>query len=346
MKQDDKLITSFTAFAGCGAKLSPAFLDKALCGLIQPVYPQVLSDFSHSEDCGVYQVSEDLAIVSTLDFFPPMCDDSFDFGRIAAANALSDIYSMGATPHTALSIVCFPEATLDISLLKEIMRGAMDALVEAGVALVGGHSIKDSDVKFGLSINGSIHPDKILRNNTHKSDEVFILTKPIGVGIINTASRAHMATKEEEEDSLSLMMTLNKASSEVISEFDVTSCTDITGFGLLGHVCEMALENSIGITIESTKVPLLNGALKWATMGLLPGAAYTNYEARSPFIEGLEEIPDPLNHILFDPQTSGGLLFSISKEKEQEVLEALQLRKVEGYTIGYSDETHSGVKVI
>ncbi len=184
-----------------------------------------------------------------------MCDDAFTFGRIAAANALSDIYSMGACPITALSIVCFPETSVDISVLKEILRGAMDALIEAETALVGGHSIKDNEVKFGLSITGTIHPDEILKNNTHTHNEVLILTKPIGVGIVNTASRAGMATKEQERHALSTMMRLNKSAYEVIREFNVTSCTDITGFGLLGHACEMAIDNPLDY-YRLFKVPL------------------------------------------------------------------------------------------
>ena len=193
MKQDNPSLTSFTAFAGCGAKLGPEFLDKALCELTQPIYPDVLSDFSHAEDCGVYKISDEVAMVNTLDFFPPMCDDPFSFGRIAAANALSDIYSMGATPITALSIVCFPETSMDISVLKDILKGALDALIEAKVALVGGHSIKDTDVKFGLSITGTIHPMKILKNNTHKDKSRIscfsikhILIIPSKYGNINT----------------------------------------------------------------------------------------------------------------------------------------------------------------
>lgn len=346
MNQQDNALTSFTAFAGCGAKLGPEFLDKALCDLTQPKNPNVLSDFSHAEDCGVYQVSEDIAIVSTLDFFPPMCDDPFSFGRIAAANALSDIYAMGASPITALSIVCFPESSVDISVLKEILRGGMDALIEAGTTLVGGHSIKDTDIKFGLSINGTIHPKKILKNNTHRDHEVLILTKPIGVGIINTAVRAKMATIQQEKEALSLMMTLNKSAYEVIKEFDVTSCTDVTGFGLLGHVCEMAIDNPIGITIDSSKVPLIDGAFEWASMGLLPGAAYTNFEYRAPFVSGIEDIKDPLNYILFDPQTSGGLLFSVDASLEDKVLRKLKEKGVQGCTVGFTDESSSGVRVM
>ncbi len=346
MSQTDKELTSFTAFAGCGAKLGPQFLDKALCDLTQPKNPRVLSDFSHAEDCGVYQVSEDIAIVSTLDFFPPMCDDPFTFGRIAAANALSDIYSMGATPDTALSIVCFPESTVDISVLKEILRGGMDALHEAGTTLVGGHSIKDREVKFGLSVNGTVHPKKILQNNTHTRNEVLILTKPIGVGIINTAVMAKMASDEQRLRAHTLMMTLNKDAYEVIKEFNVTSCTDVTGFGLLGHVCEMAIDNPIGITIDSTKVPIIEGAFNFASMGLLPGNAYTNYEYRGKFVSGIEDIEDPLNYILFDPQTSGGLLFSVDASLETQVLHRLKERGVEGATIGYTDTSRGGVRVI
>lgn len=338
-------LTQFSRFAGCGAKLGPGLLDKALCGLTQPKYPNLISDFSHAEDCGVYRLTDTIALVQTIDFFPPVCDDPWTFGRIAAANALSDIYAMGATPVSAVSVVCFPEEILDISYLRKIMEGAMDALVESGTALVGGHSVRDSEVKFGLSVNGTIHPDRVLQNNTWHDGDVLILTKPIGVGLVNTAARAAIASEEEERQALESMMQLNKGAAEVLSQFPVSACTDVTGFGLLGHACEMASDNPVGAVIDVDKVPLFPKVAEYADMGLIPAGAYTNIEFRSRFVDGYAQLEDAMRYVLFDPQTSGGLLAAVPQKSVSAVLSALRKKGIDAAVIGYTDKTLTGLSV-
>jgi selenide,water dikinase len=345
---DDKVVrlTQYSRFAGCGAKLGPGLLDKALCGLSQPEYPGLISDFSHAEDCGVYRVTDELAIVQTIDFFPPVCDDPWIFGRVAAANALSDIYAMGAKPLTAVSVVCFPEELLDISYLRKIMEGAMDALVESGTALVGGHSVRDQEVKFGLCVNGTIHPDRVLKNNSWNDGDVLLITKPIGVGLVNTAARAAIAPSDEEKSALDSMMRLNRDAAEVLKNFPVSACTDVTGFGLLGHLCEMADGNDAGVVLESTKVPLFPHVREYAAMGLIPAGAYTNSEFRSRFVKGLDDLTEEMRFVLFDPQTSGGLLAAVPHSVAQDAIEALAKRGVEASVIGFVDGNLDGVQVL
>jgi len=316
-------LTEFSQFAGCGAKLGPGLLDKALCNLKQPAYPNLISDFSHAEDSGVYRLTDELALVQTVDFFPPVCDDPWMFGRIAAANALSDIYAMGADPVTAVSIVCFPERKLDISYLRKIMEGALDALVEAQTALVGGHSIRDNEVKFGLCVNGTIHPDRVLYNNSWRVGDSLILTKPLGSGIVNNAARASLAGEGEERSVLESMMRLNRDASQVLREFSVSACTDITGFGLLGHLCEMGADTGLRAAVELSALPLFPHVVSYAEMGLVPAGAYTNIEYRGRFIANLAEVDDAMRSVLFCPETSGGLLAALPESECEKALTAL-----------------------
>jgi selenide,water dikinase len=340
MTQDPKEVrlTQFSKFAGCGAKLGPALLDKALCGLQQPAYPNLISDFSHAEDCGVYRLTDEIALVQTIDFFPPVCDDPWTFGRIAAANALSDIYAMGATPVSAVSVVCFPEEQLDIMYLRKIMEGALDALIEAGAPLVGGHTVRDHEVKFGLSVNGTIHPDQVLENHGWHADEVLILTKPIGTMIINTASRAGMATEIQEQQALQSMMGLNRQAAEVLRTFPVSACTDVTGFGLFGHLCEMAQDSDIGVRIDVSAIPIISGTVDHASMGLIPAGAYTNIAFRSPCIGKLELLDDTMRHVFFSPETSGGLLFTVPQQEADAVIQSLKEHEIMASIIGYTTE--------
>ncbi len=342
---DEIKLTQFSRFAGCGAKLGPGLLDKALCGLGQPAYPELLADFQHAEDAGVYRLTPELALVQTIDFFPPVCDDPWTFGRIAAANALSDIYAMGATPVTAVSVVCFPEEALDIMHLRKIMEGAMDALIESRTALVGGHSIRDTEVKFGLCVNGTIHPDKILRNNTWRSDEALILTKPVGVGIMNTAARAGIASQAESELALQSMQKLNRTAAAILARYPVSACTDVTGFGLLGHACEMAADNLIGAVIDSNLVPYLTHIYDYEEMGLIPACAYTNRAYRSSFVKGIGSLSEIKQFVLFDPQTSGGLLASVPKQLASELVVALHEAGVDAAVIGYTEAALQGLHV-
>lgn len=343
---DDIKLTTMTKFAGCGAKLGPGLLDRALCGLTQPTYPNLMVDFTTSDDAGVYKISEDQALVNTLDFFPPIVDDPYAFGQIATANALSDVYAMGAKPITAMSIVGFPLQKIDISILRKITEGSMDKLKEAGVPLVGGHSIQDEELKFGLSVSGLVHPDKVLVNNKPELDDVVILTKPLGTGTINTALKRGLASEESIEASMVSMCRLNRYASEIITEFDVKCCTDVTGFGLVGHSCEMISGSGLGLEIDFNSLKLLPGALDCVKKGAVPGGTKKNMEFRGSFVENLDSLDECIKSIIFDPQTSGGLLFTINKVQANDILNRLKDDSIDAYIVGKITNNSNKITVI
>ncbi|MCF6334774.1 MAG: selenide, water dikinase SelD [Spirochaetales bacterium] len=317
-------LTKYTKFAGCGAKLGPGTLDKALCGLKQPEYENLIADFKTSEDAGIYKVSEDIALIQTIDFFPPIVNDPFTFGQIAAANALSDVYAMGGRPITALSVVGYPKDTLAMEHLRKIMDGGLDKLIEAGAALVGGHSLDDPELKFGYAVTGVIHPDKVLRNNTLKPGETLILTKPLGTGTINTAMRAGKASETSITAAAASMTTLNKTASEIIQNYPVSACTDVTGFGLLGHACEMMSGTDAGIKINFKSINLFPDTMKYIAEKHIPGGTGRNKRYRMSFIDKADEIKKDILYTLFDPQTSGGLLVAVPNEFVNEILKKLE----------------------
>jgi len=276
-----------------------------------------------AEDAGVYKLTNELAIIQTLDFFTPIVDDPYVFGQIAAANALSDVYAMGGKPLTALNIVCFPQKTMDLSVLGEVLKGGLDKLHEAETILVGGHTIEDPELKYGLSLSGTIHPSKVILNNGARAGDKLILTKPLGTGIISTALKGGMASKEAVARITSSMATLNRKASELMQETGVNACTDVTGFGLLGHTAEMVADTEVGMIIHSTSVPFFPEAKELARQGLLPGGLHRNREFRKNMVEIATEVPEYLADIMYDPQTSGGLLISVSAEKATALLERL-----------------------
>jgi len=259
----------------------------------------------------VYRISDDLAIVQTLDFFTPIVDDPYTFGQVSAANALSDVYAMGGKPLTAMNIVCFPVNTMDISVLTEILTGGIDKLHEAGVTLVGGHSVEDKELKYGLSVTGTIHPERVIFNTGARAGDKLILTKPLGTGIINTALKGGMATEESVAKSVNCMVALNRKASELMLTADVHACTDVTGFGLLGHACEMLEGNDVGMVIDSSNVPYFPEIVEFSEMGMIPGGLHRNREFRINSVEFDPGIPRFMVDVLFDPQTSGGLLISV-----------------------------------
>lgn len=327
-------LTEFTQFSGCGAKLGPQFLDKVLCGLSQPQYPNILADFKTSDDAGIYKVNESTALVQTLDFFPPIVDDPYLFGQIAAANSLSDVYAMGGKPITAMSIVCFPKDVIDMSHLRAIMDGGMSKLIEAGTALVGGHSIEDKEVKFGFSVTGLVHPSGVLLNNNPKIGDALILTKPIGTGIINTALRADEVSSVSLNAATEAMVTLNKVAAEVCSAFTVSACTDITGFGLLGHAAEMVQEGTVGFAIDFEAIPLLPEVKKYVEIGLIPAGTYRNKEYRKKSVSNFDSLSLDTVDLLFDPQTSGGLLVSVKSNEANSLVRQLRDKGVHASCIG------------
>jgi len=297
--------------------------------------PNLIVGMERADDAGVYKLSEDLAIIQTVDFFTPIVDDPYMFGQIAAANALSDVYAMGGKPLTAMNIVCFPAKTMDISILREILKGGLDKIREAGATLVGGHSVEDSELKYGLSVTGIIHPSKVLTNVGAEAGDRLILTKPLGTGIINTAIKAGMADEKSIEMVTNYMAGLNNTASEVMQELGVSACTDVTGFGLLGHAFEMIQGTGKGIIIHASKVPVFPGALKFAETGLVPGGTYRNRDFRIHQVDVDPGVSPYLLDILFDPQTSGGLLIAVPEEKAEKMVRRLKERGIEeAATIG------------
>lgn len=339
-------LTKYTKFAGCGAKLGPGLLDKALCGLTQPEYPALIADYKTSEDAGIYKLNDNTALIQTVDFFPPIVDDPYTFGQITAANALSDVYAMGGNPITAMSIVGFPKDTLDLEHLRKMMEGGMDKLIGAGTALVGGHSLEDEEVKFGFAVTGIIDPAKVLRNNTVKPREVLILTKPIGTGAVNTALRAEMVSKQALDEAVKAMTTLNKSAAEIISGYPVSACTDVTGFGLAGHGCEMIIGSNTGIRFNMKDIRLFPDTRDYLSMGLIPAGTYRNKDYRLKFIVNHEKLESLTLDILFDPQTSGGLLFSVPGKYAEEIIKRLEDSGLTPSIAGETTENRETIEIV
>ena len=291
--------------------------------------PNLIVGLERADDAGVYKLSEDLALIQTVDFFTPIVDDPHSFGQIAVANALSDVYAMGGQPLTAMNIVCFPIKTMDLSVLREILKGGLEKMKEAGLTLVGGHSIEDAELKYGLSVTGTIHPSRVVTNVGAHAGDRLILTKPLGTGIINTAIKGGMAKKESITMVTDYMTRLNKTASETMQEIGVHACTDVTGFGLLGHAFEMIQGTGKGIIFHCSSVPLFPGALDFAEMGLVPGGTYRNREFRIHQVDIDPAVSPFLMDILFDPQTSGGLLIAVPGEKTEKMLRRLHEKGID-----------------
>lgn len=276
-----------------------------------------------ADDAGVYKISEELAIIQTVDYFTPIVDDAYSFGQIAAANALSDIYAMGGVPKTAMNLVGFPLKQMEISILRQVIQGGLDKLKEADVVLLGGHSVEDSEMKYGLSVTGFVHPEKVLTKKNLKSGDLLVLTKPLGTGVINTAIKGGMASEAIIKDVTRMMAELNRAAAEVMKQFSVHACTDITGYGLLGHLAEMVEDSGMALRLESRKIPILPEAMDYAGMGMMPAGAFKNKEFRLHMIEFSSEIDPLIQDILFDPQTSGGLLICVKREQADDLVNKL-----------------------
>jgi selenide, water dikinase len=271
----------------------------------------------------VYRILPDLAMIQTVDFFTPIVDDPFDFGRISAANAISDIYAMGGTPKTAMNLVAFPSQQMDIAILREIIQGGLDKMKEAGVVLVGGHSIEDKELKYGLSVTGFVHPDRVLTKRNLKAGDLLILTKPLGTGIINTAIKGGLADKALIESVTEIMAELNRIPALIMSRYPVHACTDITGFGLIGHLAEMVEGSGCGVTLFSRAIPVIPEAIPFADMGMVPAGAYRNRGFREFMVDLHGDASRSLIDILFDPQTSGGLLISSAPGDAKNMLNEL-----------------------
>lgn len=332
MKDDIKL-TQMVAASGWASKIGPEALAQVLCHLPKVTNSNLLVGLDSSDDAAVYKLSEELAIIQTLDFFTPVVDDPYMFGQIAAANSLSDVYAMGGIPILALNIVCFPTC-LDMNILGEILRGGADKVIEAGAVTVGGHSIDDKEPKYGLSVTGTVHPSKVLANKGAKPGDILILTKPIGSGIINTAIKGEIASEKHIDNVIEIMATLNKYGAEIAREYKINACTDITGFGLAGHGYEMASSSNVSIHITSKNLKFIDGAVEYAKMGLIPAGTYRNKKYLEPNYT-CEISEEYLLDLIFDPQTSGGLLYSISEEEGIKLNEELIANKIDSAIIGY-----------
>lgn len=297
-----------------------------------------------SDDAAVYKLNDEMATIQTLDFFTPIVDDPYTFGQIAAANSLSDVYAMGGKPIVALNIVCFPNC-LNMNILGEILRGGADKVLEAGAVIVGGHTVQDDEPKYGLSVTGIVHPDKVLKNYGSETGDILILTKPIGLGIINTAIKAKIASKEAYEKAVKVMAYLNKYAGEIITDYNITSCTDITGFSLIGHAYEMAEPSKKTFRIFKDAIPFIKEAKEYASMGLIPAGCYEN----KIYLEGkylLKNVESWMEDILFDPQTSGGLLISCKEKDYIDILTRLEKLEVESSVIGRVEDFNDAYIVV
>jgi len=335
MEQQTVKLTALSSKGGCGCKIGPADLGQVVRSLpLAKPNPNLLVGLDTSDDAGVYKLNDELAIVQTVDFFTPIVDDPYSFGQIAAANAISDIYAMGGTPLTALNIVAFPITALDKQILADIMRGAADKAAEAGVTIVGGHSIDDKEPKFGMAVTGVIHPEQVKANSGAQLGDKLILTKPIGVGIMTTSLKNNQLSQDEIDRVTKVMSTLNKQAAEIMRAYTVHACTDVTGFGLLGHLLEMAKGSDVEVAVHRDKVPVLPRTRELADLGFVPGGTKNNFnhiKADVEFPEGLDQLEQ---WILCDAVTSGGLLIAVSADEAEQLLEQLVNAGIEAGLIG------------
>ena len=314
-------LTALTKSSGCAAKIGPAVLDSVLNNLPKFEDSNLLVGFDKKDDACVYKISDDKVSIQTVDFFPPMVDDPYIFGQIAATNALSDIYAMGGDPAVAMNLLCFPSC-LDPSLMHDILSGGYSKVAEAGAVVAGGHTIADPTPKYGLCVTGFAHPKEILTNSNAKTGDVLVLTKPLGVGILNTATKADLLSSEEVTN---VMTTLNKYAKDSLKNLSVNSCTDVTGFSLIGHGYEMASGSNKTINIFSESLPIIADALEYAKMGIIPEGMYNNLEFLKNFFKVSSNITQEMTDLLLDPQTSGGLLLSMPENDALEYVSRMEL---------------------
>ena len=330
-------LTKLASCAGCGAKMGAGTLAKMLEGFKAHSDPRLIVGYDKSDDASVYVLDENTALIQTTDFFPPIVDDPYLYGKIAATNALSDVYAMGGEPKLALNILCAAEGMAE-ETIRQILRGGYDAAYEAGAIITGGHTIRGAEPIYGLAVSGFVHPEKVLTNSSARPGDVLILTKPLGVGIITTGAKADMVEIEVLDRIYAQMATLNKAARDIMVGFQVHSCTDVTGFALMGHSYEMAQGSGCTIHIQVDKVPYHPEALELASMGLIPAGAYRNREYASAGVAVRGKISRAMQDILYDPQTSGGLLFALPEQEAEARLARLKQTIPNAAIIGYVTE--------
>ena len=338
-------LTKLASCAGCGAKLGAGTLAQMLEGFQTHSDPRLLVGYDKSDDASVYVLDENTALIQTTDFFPPIVDDPFLYGRIAAVNAMSDVYAMGGEPKLALNIMTVSKE-MSQDDVHEILRGGYEKAAEAGAIIAGGHTIEDVEPKYGLSVTGFVHPKRVLTNAGARAGDRLILTKPLGVGILTTAAKADLVDQELLEKLYRQMATLNRVARDCMVQFEVHSCTDVTGFGLLGHGYEMAAGSEKTIHIRMDSIPYHKEAYEMADMGFVPAGAYRNRTYAEAHVRFEKETPLPLQDILFDPQTSGGLLIAVAQSDAEALLEMLLEKSVEAAIIGYVAEEEDVAIVI
>lgn len=335
-------LTQWASCAGCAAKMDAGRLADILRHLPRNTDPDLLVGPETSDDAGAYRIADNLALLNTVDFFPPIVDDPYTYGQIAAANALSDIYAMGGRPVTAMNLAAFPREGLALKVLHDILRGGADKLKEAGVALVGGHTVADQEVKYGMAVTGLVDPERIIRNGGAQPGDRLILTKPVGVGIITTALKQQRADASLVERAATVMRQLNRAAAGTMSLHDVHACTDVTGYGLLGHALEMARASGVRLRIEHQKVPHFPEALDLCARNIRPSGLASNRQAFSASVQFDDAVPEVWRELLFDPQTSGGLLIALPGADTSRLLWRLCENDVEAFSIGHVTERGTG----
>ena len=330
-------LTKLASCAGCGAKLGAGTLAQMLEGFQTHSDPRLIVGYDKSDDASVYVLDENTALIQTTGFFPPIVDDPFLYGRIAAVNAMSDVYAMGGEPKLALNILCASEKMSE-EAIREVLRGGYDAAYEAGAIITGGHTIRGAEPIYGLAVSGFVHPQKVLTNSNARPGDVLILTKPLGIGILTTAAKAELAEKETLDKIYSQMATLNKVARDVMVTYPVHSCTDVTGFSLLGHGFEMAQGSGCTLHISVDAVPYHPEALEFASMGLVPAGAYRNRKYAGAGVKLCRDVSLAMQDILYDPQTSGGLLFALPEKEGKDCLRQLQDKIPQAAVVGYVTE--------
>ena len=344
MEEQNIKLTKLTKCAGCGAKVGAGVLAQLLEGIRVHHDPNLLVGFDKSDDASVYKISDELALVQTVDFFPPIADDPYLFGQIAATNALSDVYAMGGEPKLCLNIMAVPE-DMPKEAVHDILRGGYDKVYEAGALITGGHSILDEEPKYGLAVTGFVHPDKMLTNSAARPGDVLVLTKPIGIGVLTSAGKADLLTKETVDFMNRMMTTLNKAARDVMVRYRVHACTDVTGFGLMGHGFEMAQGSDAALHIDVSAIDLIPEALEFARMGVLPAGMYRNRSFAEAGVDtGTTELA--VQDLLFDPQTSGGLLMAVDPADADALLAELTPVVPSAQRIGTVGEYHGGKRIL
>ena len=344
MAENQVKLTKLAKCAGCGAKVGAGTLVKLLDGFRTHSDPRLLVGYDKSDDASVYYLDENTALVQTTDFFPPIVDDPFLYGQIAAANAISDVYAMGGEPKLALNILCLPES-MTREMVQELLRGGYDKAYEAGAIITGGHTIHGAEPIYGLAVSGFVHPRRVLTNSGAKPGDVLLLTKPIGIGVLTSAGKADLLTKETVDFMNRMMTTLNKAARDVMVRYRVHACTDVTGFGLMGHGFEMAQGSDVALHIDVSAIDLIPEALEFARMGVLPAGMYRNRSFAEAGVDvGTTELA--VQDLLFDPQTSGGLLMAVDPADADALLAELTPVVPSAQRIGTVGEYHGGKRIL